>query len=101
MTQELPAACYCDTCYIENEEQNSSRSHHVILVPTLPCSKVSQTLAENQKYQKMLSLSKKIHVALAASEYGLPEFRLMCSRVELILNYLEAKIPFVLTPISD
>ena len=73
---------------------------HEVVVSTLPPpSKMSGTLAKNQKYRKMLSLSQKL--AVAASECGMPEFRRMHSTVESLLSYWERNIPVVLTPASD
>lgn len=80
-----------------DEDQDGSIIHHDVVVSTLPSSSVSGTLSKNQKYQKMLSLSKKI--AIAASQCGMPQFRTMYSTVESMVNYIERNIPFVLTQV--
>ena len=81
-------------------DSGSHFEQHEVVVSTLPpSSKVSGTLAKNQKYRKMLFLSQRI--AVVASECGMPEFRRMYSTVESLLNYWERNIPVTLTPVSD
>ena len=75
---------------LSNEAQRSS-----VLSTSFLCS----TLAHNQKYHKILSLTNKL--AVLTSQCGMPEFREKYATVESLVHLSEENVPFTIVPITD
>ena len=75
---------------LSNEAQISSVSSTSFL---------GSTLARNQKYRKMLSLTNRL--AVMASQCGMPEFREKYATIESLVHLWEENVPFTLVPITD
>ena len=79
-----------DSGGLSNEAQISSVSSTSFL---------GSTLARNQKYRKMLSLTNRL--AVMASQCGMPEFREKYATIESLVHLWEENVPFTLVPIID
>ena len=60
---------------------------------------LSRTLARNQKYCKILSITNKLTVI--ASQCGMLEFQQKYTTIETLVHMWEDSVPYMLVPVAD
>ena len=83
-----------DLC--NNSEQSMNE---VQLTSISSASYLNRTLARNQKYRKIRSLTDKL--AVIASQCGMPQFRQKYSTIETLVHMWEDNISYALVPVAD
>ena len=86
----------CDDDF-QNDDGQSSNEAQISSVSAT--SYLGSTLARNQKYRKILSLTDKL--AVMASQCGMPEFRQKYATIESLVHMWEENVPFMVVPITD
>ena len=83
----------------DDTNDNEQLSNEAQITSVSSVSYIGSSLARNQKYRKMLTLTNKL--AVMASQCGMPEFREKYSTIESLVHLWEENVPFTLVPITD